>query len=85
MRRDGGFGMLMGDLLTVRQSKLPIKIVIFNNGLGRRHRDEGERISPTGTRLDNPTLQAWPNPWAFTACVWRIRANRKQRSQRLCT
>jgi thiamine pyrophosphate-dependent acetolactate synthase large subunit-like protein len=29
---DGGFAMLMGDFLTLRQLKLPVKIVIFNNG-----------------------------------------------------
>src|SRR5258708_26605875 len=29
---DGGFAMLMGDFLTVRQLNLPVKIVIFNNG-----------------------------------------------------
>lgn len=29
---DGGFTMLMGDVLTLIQHKLPIKIVIFNNG-----------------------------------------------------
>jgi pyruvate dehydrogenase (quinone) len=29
---DGGLAMLMGDLLTVVQHKLPIKIVVFNNG-----------------------------------------------------
>ncbi|MBB3950258.1 ubiquinone-dependent pyruvate dehydrogenase [Aureimonas jatrophae] len=29
---DGGFAMLMGDLLTTRQHDLPIKIVVFNNG-----------------------------------------------------
>ena len=29
---DGGLAMLMGDLLTLRQLKLPIKIVVFNNG-----------------------------------------------------
>jgi thiamine pyrophosphate-dependent acetolactate synthase large subunit-like protein len=28
---DGGFAMLMGDILTLRQHKLPVKIVIFNN------------------------------------------------------
>jgi pyruvate dehydrogenase (quinone) len=28
---DGGFAMLMGDLLTLRQLNLPIKIVIFDN------------------------------------------------------
>lgn len=30
---DGGLSMLMGDLLTARQLNLPIKIVVFNNGL----------------------------------------------------
>jgi pyruvate dehydrogenase (quinone) len=29
---DGGIAMLMGDLLSLRQLKLPIKIVVFNNG-----------------------------------------------------
>ena len=32
MSGDGGFTMLMGDVLTVAQYELPIKIVIFNNG-----------------------------------------------------
>ena len=32
MSGDGGFTMLMGDLLTLAQYELPIKIVIFNNG-----------------------------------------------------
>ena len=31
MAGDGGLGMLMGDLLTVAQYDLPLKIVIFNN------------------------------------------------------
>ncbi len=29
---DGGFAMLMGDFLTLLQHKLPVKIVVFNNG-----------------------------------------------------
>jgi pyruvate dehydrogenase (quinone) len=29
---DGGLAMLMGDLLTTVQEKLPIKVVVFNNG-----------------------------------------------------
>ena len=29
---DGGLSMLMGDLLSLRQLKLPVKIVVFNNG-----------------------------------------------------
>jgi pyruvate dehydrogenase (quinone) len=30
---DGGFTMLMGDLITLTQVKLPVKVVIFNNGV----------------------------------------------------
>lgn len=29
---DGGFSMLMGDIITLVQEKLPVKIIIFNNG-----------------------------------------------------
>jgi pyruvate dehydrogenase (quinone) len=29
---DGGFTMLMGDFLTLAQYKLPVKVVVFNNG-----------------------------------------------------
>ena len=29
---DGGFTMLMGDFITLTQYKLPVKIVVFNNG-----------------------------------------------------
>src|SRR5699024_9237846 len=28
---DGGLGMLMGELLTVREHNLPVKIVVYNN------------------------------------------------------
>ena len=30
---DGGFTMLMGDLITLSQMNLPVKVVIFNNGV----------------------------------------------------
>jgi pyruvate dehydrogenase (quinone) len=30
---DGGFSMLMGDLITLTQMELPVKVVIFNNGV----------------------------------------------------
>jgi pyruvate dehydrogenase (quinone) len=33
MSGDGGFAMLMGDLITLTQQKLPVKVVIFNNGV----------------------------------------------------
>ena len=29
---DGGFTMLMGDFITLTQYKLPVKVVVFNNG-----------------------------------------------------
>jgi pyruvate dehydrogenase (quinone) len=29
---DGGIAMLLGDLITLRQHHLPVKIVVFNNG-----------------------------------------------------
>ena len=29
---DGGLAMLMGELLTLRQQRLPVKVVVFNNG-----------------------------------------------------
>jgi pyruvate dehydrogenase (quinone) len=28
---DGGLAMLLGDLLSLRQHKLPVKIIVFNN------------------------------------------------------
>src|SRR5206468_317450 len=31
MSGDGGFAMLMGDLLTLRQQQLPVKIIVFKN------------------------------------------------------
>jgi pyruvate dehydrogenase (quinone) len=33
MSGDGGFAMLMGDLITLTQMNLPVKVVIFNNGV----------------------------------------------------
>ena len=32
LSRDGGAGMLMGDLLSLTQLKLPVKVVVLNNG-----------------------------------------------------
>ncbi len=53
---DGGFAMLMGDILTIRQYKLPVKIVVFNNGLlgfvALEMKVQG--YPPFATDLDNP-------------------------------
>jgi pyruvate dehydrogenase (quinone) len=41
---DGGIAMLLGELITLRQMHLPVKVVVFNNrALVRGARDEGCR------------------------------------------
>ncbi|ORE90372.1 ubiquinone-dependent pyruvate dehydrogenase [Aurantimonas sp. 22II-16-19i] len=57
---DGGFTMLMGDLLTLVQEKLPAKIVVFNNGtLGFVALEmKAAGLVELGTRLDNPNFAA---------------------------
>jgi pyruvate dehydrogenase (quinone) len=53
---DGGMTMLMGDLLTLKQEKLPVKLLVYNNGsLGfveMEQRVEGLLDAFTG--LENP-------------------------------
>ena len=53
---DGGLSMLMGDLLTLKQEKIPLKIVIFNNStLGFVELEQKvEGILDTYTELENP-------------------------------
>ena len=57
---DGGFSMLMGDLLSIRQHQLPIKLVIFNNSLLGFVDIEmkASGFLPAGTKLDNPSFGA---------------------------
>ena len=57
---DGGFTMLMGDLLSLKQLDLPVKLVIFNNGsLGfvAMEMKAGGYLD-TNTDLDNPSFAA---------------------------
>jgi len=53
---DGGFTMLMGDLITLTQMKLPVKVVIFNNGvLGFVALEmKAAGFMNTGVDLENP-------------------------------
>lgn len=55
---DGGFSMLMGDVLTLAQQKLPVKVVIFNNGtLGFVELEMlASGMLPFGTDLVNPNF-----------------------------
>jgi len=57
---DGGFAMLMGDLLTLRQHKLPVKVVVLNNGtLGFVEMEmKAAGYLDTGVALDNPDFAA---------------------------
>jgi pyruvate dehydrogenase (quinone) len=57
---DGGFTMLMGDLLSLRQLGLPVKIVVFNNGsLGFIELEQkSSGFIDTGTELLNPNFAA---------------------------
>lgn len=60
MSGDGGLAMLMGELLTVRQLGLPVKIVVFNNGsLGFVEMEmKVAGLVETGVSLDNPDFAA---------------------------
>ncbi len=60
MSGDGGFAMLMGDLITLTQMKLPVKVVIFNNGvLGFVALEmKASGFIETGTDLQNPDFAA---------------------------
>jgi pyruvate dehydrogenase (quinone) len=55
---DGGLAMMLGDLLTLRQLKLPVKVVVFNNGslafVELEMKAAG--IINYGTNLDNPNF-----------------------------
>jgi pyruvate dehydrogenase (quinone) len=55
---DGGLAMLFGELLTVRQNKLPVKIVVFNNSSLNFVEVEMKAAGFVnyGTGLDNPNF-----------------------------
>jgi pyruvate dehydrogenase (quinone) len=57
---DGGLAMLLGDLITLHQQKLPVKLVVFNNGALSFVELEMKAagIVNYGTELDNPNFAA---------------------------
>jgi pyruvate dehydrogenase (quinone) len=57
---DGGFAMLMGDFISLTQLKLPVKVVIFNNGvLGFVELEmKGTGFLEFGVDLQNPDFAA---------------------------
>jgi pyruvate dehydrogenase (quinone) len=57
---DGGFAMLMGDFLSLTQLRLPVKVVVFNNGaLGFIELEQKSTgFLDFGTELQNPNFTA---------------------------
>jgi pyruvate dehydrogenase (quinone) len=57
---DGGLAMLLGDLITLRQQKLPVKVVVFTNGALSFVELEMKAAGVVhfGTELDNPDFAA---------------------------
>jgi pyruvate dehydrogenase (quinone) len=55
---DGGLAMLLGELLTLRQQRLPVKVVVFNNSALAFVELEmkANGIVTYGTDLDNPSF-----------------------------
>jgi len=58
MSGDGGFAMLMGDLLTLRQEQLPVKVIVFkNDSLAFVELEmKAAGIVDFGTKLHNPSF-----------------------------
>ncbi|WP_328966829.1 thiamine pyrophosphate-dependent enzyme [Streptomyces sp. NBC_00239] len=57
---DGGLSMLLGDLMTIRTYRLPVKLVVFDNhSLGMVKLEQEQAGLPEfGTELDNPDFAA---------------------------
>jgi pyruvate dehydrogenase (quinone) len=57
---DGGIAMLLGELITLRQMRLPVKVVVFNNGALSFVELEMKAAGFVnyGTELDNPDFAA---------------------------
>ena len=57
---DGGFTMLMGDLISLKQLNLPVKVIVFNNGaLGFIELEQKSTgFLNFGTELNNPNFAA---------------------------
>ncbi len=57
---DGGFTMLMGDLISLKQLDLPVKVVVFNNGAHGYIKLEQKSTGflDFGTELKNPDFAA---------------------------
>ncbi|HYG07123.1 MAG TPA: ubiquinone-dependent pyruvate dehydrogenase [Stenotrophomonas sp.] len=69
---DGGFSMMMGDFITLRQLGLPVKVVVLNNGtLGFVELEmQAAGLLDTGCELVNPDFAAMAR--AMGVAAWRV-------------
>ena len=81
---DGGFSMLLGDLLTIRQRRLPVKIVVFNNGaFGFVELEmKAAGLLEYGTTLDNPSFADMARAMGLHGARVEIPASSKARWRR---
>ena len=72
---DGGLSMLLGELLTIRQYDLPVKIVLFDNHrLGMvQLEQEAAGLPHYGVELKNPNFAALRRQSAWAGCGSRTR------------
>jgi pyruvate dehydrogenase (quinone) len=79
---DGGLAMLLGDLLSIRQNDLPVKIVVFNNSSLNFVELEMKAagIVNFGTGLENRASPPSPRRWASPASAWRARSCARPRA-----
>ncbi|MFE5320823.1 thiamine pyrophosphate-binding protein [Paenibacillus sp. NPDC056579] len=67
---DGGIGMVMADLLTAVKYRLPIVVIVFNNGTLQMERDKMlmKGLQPEGTELTNPDFAKVAEACGWNAC-----------------
>jgi pyruvate dehydrogenase (quinone) len=73
---DGGLAMLLGDMLTLKQLNLPVKLVVFNNStLGFVELEmKAAGLIDYGTNLVNPNFAEL----AESACILGVRVERPE-------
>ena len=64
---DGGFQMVVGELATAVQYKLPIVLIVFNNGVLQNVKTQQD--VPFGTYLYNPDFVALANAFGIDAAL----------------
>ena len=72
---DGGLAMLIGDLFSLRQLELPVKVVVFKNSALAFVELEMKAagLLDFATELAIPTSRRWRRPPGSSACARKLR------------